>query len=42
MLLAALRDIEFFVGESAAYEQRVHFPGTFLPWLLTIRDRWKR
>ncbi|KAF4976006.1 hypothetical protein FZEAL_7262 [Fusarium zealandicum] len=42
MLITAMRDMEFFVCESAAYEQRVHFPGTFIPWLQTIRERWKR
>ncbi|RSL64605.1 hypothetical protein CEP53_004020 [Fusarium sp. AF-6] len=42
MLVVYMREMEFFVCESAAYEQRVHFPGTFIPWLQTIRERWKR
>ncbi|RSL68296.1 hypothetical protein CEP54_002859 [Fusarium duplospermum] len=42
MLIVYMREMEFFVCESAAYEQRVHFPGTFIPWLQTIRERWKR
>lgn len=42
MLVVYMRELEFFVCESAAYEQRVHFPGTFIPWLQTIRERWKR
>ncbi|KAJ3544390.1 hypothetical protein NM208_g3079 [Fusarium decemcellulare] len=42
MLAQSMREVEFFICESAAYEQRTHFPGTFIPWLQTIRERWKR
>ncbi|KAF4970422.1 hypothetical protein FSARC_2542 [Fusarium sarcochroum] len=41
-LLISLRELDFFNSDSAAHEQRVHYPGTFVPWLLTVRDRWKR
>ncbi|KAM5352754.1 hypothetical protein ACJ41O_005476 [Fusarium nematophilum] len=42
MVISSLREMEFFICESAAYDQRMHFPGTFIPWLQTIRERWKR
>ncbi|KAF4438029.1 hypothetical protein F53441_12881 [Fusarium austroafricanum] len=41
-LVVALREVEFFNSDNAAEQQRVHHPGTFVPWLMTIRDRWKR
>ncbi|KAF5633621.1 transcriptional activator CMR1 [Fusarium sp. NRRL 52700] len=40
--VVALREAEFFSSDNAAEQQRVHYPGTFVPWLMTIRDRWKR
>ncbi|KAI7770012.1 hypothetical protein LZL87_003502 [Fusarium oxysporum] len=40
--VVALREAEFFNSDNAAEQQRVHYPGTFVPWLMTIRDRWKR
>ncbi|KPM42731.1 hypothetical protein AK830_g3797 [Neonectria ditissima] len=42
MLVAVLREIEFFVCSSSGHQQRIHFPGTFLPWVQSIRERWKR
>ncbi|KAH7011352.1 hypothetical protein EDB80DRAFT_891183 [Ilyonectria destructans] len=42
ILVAVLREIEFFVCSSSGYQQRAHFPGTFLPWVQTLRERWKR
>ncbi|KAH7149106.1 hypothetical protein B0J13DRAFT_297216 [Dactylonectria estremocensis] len=42
ILVSVLREIEFFVCSSSGYQQRVHFPGTFLPWVQSIRERWKR
>ncbi|KAH6874783.1 hypothetical protein B0T10DRAFT_532888 [Thelonectria olida] len=42
MLVAILREIEFFVCSSSGHQQRIHFPGTFLPWVQSIRERWKR
>lgn len=41
-LVVALREIDFFNSDNAAEQQRVHYPGTFVPWLMTIEDRWKR
>ncbi|KAF5021797.1 hypothetical protein F66182_6172 [Fusarium sp. NRRL 66182] len=41
-LIVSMRELEFFNNDGAAYEQRLHYPGTFVPWLLTVRDRWKR
>ncbi|KAF5578368.1 transcriptional activator CMR1 [Fusarium pseudocircinatum] len=40
--VVALREAEFFNSDNAAEQQRLHYPGTFVPWLMTIRDRWKR
>ncbi|KAL5623569.1 hypothetical protein FOBRF1_002819 [Fusarium oxysporum] len=40
--VVALREAEFFNSDNAAEQQRVHYPGTFVPWLMTMRDRWKR
>ncbi|KAH7161172.1 hypothetical protein EDB81DRAFT_866684 [Dactylonectria macrodidyma] len=42
MLVSSMREMEFFIYESAAYEQQTHYPGTFIPYLQIIRDRWKR
>lgn len=37
-----MREVDFFNSDGSAEQQRIHFPGTFVPWLMTIRDRWKR
>ncbi|KAH7136938.1 hypothetical protein B0J13DRAFT_587068 [Dactylonectria estremocensis] len=42
MLVSSMREMGFFICESAACEQRTHYPGTFIPYLQIIRDRWKR
>ncbi|KAI5462054.1 hypothetical protein BGZ63DRAFT_463172 [Mariannaea sp. PMI_226] len=42
VLVAVLREIEFFVCSSCGHQQRIHFPGNFLPWVQGIRERWKR
>ncbi|KAJ4027947.1 hypothetical protein NW752_000198 [Fusarium irregulare] len=41
-LIMAMREIDFLNSDGSAEQQRIHFPGTFVPWLMVIRDRWKR
>ncbi|KAF7561538.1 hypothetical protein G7046_g2602 [Stylonectria norvegica] len=42
MLIATLRELDFFLGENALHQQRTYFPGTFLPYVLSHREQWKR
>ncbi|KAK3381199.1 hypothetical protein B0H63DRAFT_197642 [Podospora didyma] len=40
--IATLRKIGIFCAERAEYQEKTHFPGTFLPYLLANRQQWIR
>ncbi|KAF5663724.1 CMR1-like transcriptional activator [Fusarium heterosporum] len=41
-LVMSLREADFFSSDNATEQQQVHYPGTFVPWILTIQEMWKR
>ncbi|KAF4990993.1 hypothetical protein FGRMN_8114 [Fusarium graminum] len=41
-LVMSLREADFFSSDNATEQQQVHFPGTFVPWVMTIQETWKR
>ncbi|KAM0415296.1 hypothetical protein ACHAPD_006491 [Fusarium lateritium] len=41
-LIMSMREIDFFNSDGSAEQQRIHYPGTFVPWLMTVREKWKR
>ena len=46
MLLAVLvttcRQVGMFSSAVASYQEKVHFPGTFIPYVVMQRERWRR
>jgi hypothetical protein len=40
--ITALRSIDFFSSEAFAYQEKTHFPGTYVPFLCMNREQWKR
>jgi hypothetical protein len=42
LMVAHLRKARGFSSEVAAYQEKTYFPGTFLPWVLTTRQRMRR
>lgn len=39
LLIATLRQMGMFSSERAEYQERTHFPSTFLPYVLGNRER---
>lgn len=42
ILVAVLREVNFFELFSAQEQQRVHYPGRYVPYVMSTRERWSR
>lgn len=42
ILVAVLREVNFFELFSAQEQQRVHYPGRYVPYVMSTRERWAR
>lgn len=42
ILVAVLREANFFELVSAQEQQRVHYPGRYVPYVMSTRDRWAK
>lgn len=42
LLIATLRQIGMFSSDRAEYQERTHFPGIFLPYVLSNREKRTR
>jgi len=42
MLVTTLRALDMLSADAAARQEQTHFPGTFVPYLFTNRELWKR
>ncbi|CAM1503243.1 Fc.00g080190.m01.CDS01 [Cosmosporella sp. VM-42] len=42
LMISTFRNIGFFSSEGMAYQELTHFPGTFGPFVMAIREKWKR